>query len=149
MTLVVVFHLTQTAVVQGYRYKMRLVYSHFPINVSIEKAGKQLAIRNFLGEKVRAWRSSHLACYQRPRVLCVVTDRPQSSDKSCARSSCVRLTASMTSSSLTVDFRIFTTYVSGLLICFGFGTVMAFKLHLRNVNFITLLWFRDLCGNVC
>jgi hypothetical protein len=50
-------------VVQGYRYKMRLVYSHFPINVSIEKAGKQLAIRNFLGEKVRAWRSSHLACY--------------------------------------------------------------------------------------
>ena len=96
VTLVVVFHLTQTAVVQGYRYKMRLVYSHFPINVSIEKAGKQLAIRNFLGEKVRAWRSSHLACYQRPRVLCVVTDRPQSSDKSCARSSCVRLTASAT-----------------------------------------------------
>ena len=32
---------------------MRLVYSHFPINVSIEKNGKQLAIRNFLGEKVR------------------------------------------------------------------------------------------------
>jgi hypothetical protein len=32
---------------------MRLVYSHFPINVSIEKGGKQLAIRNFLGEKVR------------------------------------------------------------------------------------------------
>ena len=53
VTLVVVFHLTQTAVVQGYRYKMRLVYSHFPINVSIEKGGKQLAIRNFLGEKVR------------------------------------------------------------------------------------------------
>ena len=41
---------------QGYRYKMRLVYSHFPINVSIEKDGKQLAIRNFLGEKVRCTR---------------------------------------------------------------------------------------------
>ena len=38
---------------QGYPDKMRLVYSHFPINVSIEKDGKQLAIRNFLGEKVR------------------------------------------------------------------------------------------------
>jgi len=36
---------------QGYRYKMRLVYSHFPINVSVEKEGRQLAIRNFLGEK--------------------------------------------------------------------------------------------------
>jgi len=35
---------------------MRLVYSHFPINVSIEKDGKQLAIRNFLGEKVRSTR---------------------------------------------------------------------------------------------
>lgn len=35
---------------------MRLVYSHFPINVSIEKDGKQLAIRNFLGEKVRCTR---------------------------------------------------------------------------------------------
>jgi len=38
-------------VTQGFRYKMRLVYSHFPINATIEDKGKMLAIRNFLGEK--------------------------------------------------------------------------------------------------
>jgi large subunit ribosomal protein L9e len=39
-------------VTKGYEYKMRMVYSHFPINVSIENGGKEIAIRNFLGEKV-------------------------------------------------------------------------------------------------
>ncbi|KNC54548.1 uncharacterized protein AMSG_10397 [Thecamonas trahens ATCC 50062] len=38
-------------VTQGYRYKMRLVYAHFPINTSIVKDGKEIEIRNFLGEK--------------------------------------------------------------------------------------------------
>eukprot|EP01050_Picozoa_sp_SAG11_P020992 SAG11_NODE_3649_length_2313_cov_2.827010_1_plen_56_part_00 len=32
---------------------MRLVYSHFPINASVENAGAKLDIRNFLGDKVR------------------------------------------------------------------------------------------------
>ena len=31
---------------------MRLVYAHFPINVNIVKDGKEIEIRNFLGEKI-------------------------------------------------------------------------------------------------
>eukprot|EP01108_Squamamoeba_japonica_P010023 TRINITY_DN9655_c0_g1_i1.p2 TRINITY_DN9655_c0_g1~~TRINITY_DN9655_c0_g1_i1.p2 ORF type:complete len:189 (+),score=70.42 TRINITY_DN9655_c0_g1_i1:116-682(+) len=41
-----------TGVTQGYRYKMRFVYAHFPHNVSITKDGTVVEIRNFLGEKV-------------------------------------------------------------------------------------------------
>ena len=36
-------------VTRGFRYKMRFVYAHFPINVSIE--GTNVEVRNFLGEK--------------------------------------------------------------------------------------------------
>ncbi|KAJ9660333.1 60S ribosomal protein L9B [Neophaeococcomyces mojaviensis] len=44
-----------TGVTKGYKYKMRYVYAHFPINVNIEKTddGRQnVEIRNFLGEKL-------------------------------------------------------------------------------------------------
>ncbi|KAL7477701.1 hypothetical protein ACHAW6_003496 [Cyclotella cf. meneghiniana] len=36
-------------VTRGFQYKMRFVYSHFPINVSLN--GNEVEIRNFLGEK--------------------------------------------------------------------------------------------------
>ena len=38
-----------TGVTRGFQYKMRFVYSHFPINVAI--TGNVVEIRNFLGEK--------------------------------------------------------------------------------------------------
>merc|ERR1712083_592225 len=41
-----------TGVTKGYLYKMRFVYAHFPINVSITNKDKRVEIRNFLGEKV-------------------------------------------------------------------------------------------------
>ena len=36
---------------QGFEYKMRLVYAHFPININIEAGNTVVEIRNFLGEK--------------------------------------------------------------------------------------------------
>jgi large subunit ribosomal protein L9e len=38
-------------VTKGYRYKMRSVYAHFPINVSVAESNTLVEIRNFLGEK--------------------------------------------------------------------------------------------------
>merc|ERR1719234_622551 len=46
-------HMTNmaTGVTKGYRYKMRSVYAHFPINCNITNGGADIEIRNFLGEK--------------------------------------------------------------------------------------------------
>mmetsp|Transcript_415 Transcript_415/g.878 ORF Transcript_415/g.878 Transcript_415/m.878 type:complete len:197 (-) Transcript_415:77-667(-) len=46
-----------TGVINGFEYKMKLVYAHFPINVACDKVDgsketNNIEIRNFLGEKV-------------------------------------------------------------------------------------------------
>ncbi|PIC46856.1 hypothetical protein B9Z55_006412 [Caenorhabditis nigoni] len=36
----------------GFRYKMRSVYAHFLINVTLQDGNRTVEIRNFLGEKI-------------------------------------------------------------------------------------------------
>merc|ERR1719327_635529 len=38
-------------VTEGFRYRMKLVYAHFPISAVISKDGSQIEIKNFLGGK--------------------------------------------------------------------------------------------------
>ncbi|MBI1973514.1 50S ribosomal protein L6 [Candidatus Micrarchaeota archaeon] len=38
-----------SGVTSGFRYQMKLVYAHFPINIIMQ--GNQLVVKNFLGEK--------------------------------------------------------------------------------------------------
>ncbi|MCE4602331.1 MAG: 50S ribosomal protein L6, partial [Desulfurococcales archaeon] len=38
-----------TGVTKGFRYKLKVIYSHFPINIKIE--GDRFIVSNFLGEK--------------------------------------------------------------------------------------------------
>eukprot|EP01084_Bolivina_argentea_P248572 415821_1 len=38
-------------VTKGYRYKMKLVYAHFPINAKLYEDGKVLQVLNYIGQK--------------------------------------------------------------------------------------------------
>jgi len=38
-----------TGVTRGYRYRLKIVFSHFPVSVKVE--GDKVIIENFLGEK--------------------------------------------------------------------------------------------------
>ncbi|PFX16354.1 60S ribosomal protein L9-like [Stylophora pistillata] len=52
-------------VIYGYRYKMKAVYAHFPINITVSENNTLVEVRNFLGEKyIRRVR-------MRPGVTCV------------------------------------------------------------------------------
>merc|ERR1711879_43186 len=39
-------------VIYGYKYKMKSVYAHFPINITCSENGTVVDVRNFLGEKI-------------------------------------------------------------------------------------------------
>merc|ERR1711862_528197 len=53
-------------VTNGYRYKMKSVYAHFPINIAIQDNGQTVEVRNFLGEKYvrRVTMSDGVKCVQ-------------------------------------------------------------------------------------
>jgi len=55
-------------VTKGFRYKMRAVYAHFPVNINMEKKGTVVEIRNFLGEKRTR------VCNMLPGVVCIRDD---------------------------------------------------------------------------
>lgn len=38
-------------VTKGFRYKLKIIYSHFPVSVAVDRENKVVRIKNFLGEK--------------------------------------------------------------------------------------------------
>merc|ERR1711881_636291 len=48
-------HITNmfVGVTRGFKYRMKLVYAHFPTNVQIASKGDQLDVVNFIGQKVK------------------------------------------------------------------------------------------------
>merc|ERR1711935_975407 len=49
-------------VTQGFRYRMKLVFAHFPINAIISKDKTQVEIKNFLGGKKGHLINLHAGC---------------------------------------------------------------------------------------
>lgn len=63
-----------TGVTKGYRYKMRFVYAHFPINASITNSNRAIEIRNFLGEKKVCKSSSSSRPYYYLFACCLISN---------------------------------------------------------------------------
>ena len=42
-----------TGVLKGFRYKMKLVYAHFPINATVMNEKKSLQVLNYIGQKCK------------------------------------------------------------------------------------------------
>merc|ERR1712057_129289 len=42
-----------TGVTKGFKYKMKLVFAHFPVNVGVADAGDHITVMNFIGQKVK------------------------------------------------------------------------------------------------
>merc|ERR1711906_73898 len=42
-----------TGVERGFKYRMKLVYAHFPVNVGIADNAEHITVMNFIGQKVR------------------------------------------------------------------------------------------------
>ncbi|MGC9122247.1 MAG: 50S ribosomal protein L6 [Thermogladius sp.] len=40
-----------TGVTKGFTYKLKIIYSHFPITVQVDEKNRDVRIKNFLGEK--------------------------------------------------------------------------------------------------
>lgn len=40
-----------TGVTKGYRYKLKMIFSHFPFNIQVKEKEKVVVIKNFLGER--------------------------------------------------------------------------------------------------
>merc|ERR1739843_21249 len=42
-----------TGVTKGFKYKMKLVFAHFPVNVGVADNGEHITVMNFIGQRVK------------------------------------------------------------------------------------------------